>query len=83
MIPNELHELADAIAAKVAVKLAANPRNKRLLTAQEAAEYIGRTPEAVQKMAQRGELPTVRAGRRVHYDIRALDRWIEENSISD
>lgn len=83
MISNELFDqFANVIADKVAAKLAAHQKPaKRLLTARETAEYIGRSPEAVKQMTARGELPTVRAGRRVHYDLAALDHWIAENTI--
>ena len=81
MIPDDLLEqFADVIAVKVAAKLAPQRAPaKRLLDAHEAAAYIGRSLASVKHMTIAGALPTVRVGRRVHYDISDLNRWIEEN----
>lgn len=51
----------------------------RLLTADQAATYLGRTKEAVQHMIFEGKVPTVRTDRRVFIDIKDLDAWIEDN----
>jgi len=83
MIPNELlDQFADAIAGKVAAKLAVHKAPaKRLLTAKEAAVYLGRSVNAIQHMTSAGELPAVRVGRRVHYATEDLDRWIVANKM--
>lgn len=74
-----LDAIADAIAARLAVKLAPNRRvASRLMPVKEAAEYLGLTEMALR---HRKDLPTLRAGRRVFYDVRDLDRWIEENKV--
>jgi excisionase family DNA binding protein len=71
-----LDALADAIAARVAAHL-----NKidepRLLSVDEAAAYIGRTPKALRHMIANGIVPAIREGSRVHLDRADLDRWIE------
>lgn len=83
MIPNELlDQFAETIATKVVAKLDTGRPVKRLLTAKEAAEYIGRSTGAVQHLIARQELPTVRNGRRVHVDIEDLEKWIERNKES-
>lgn len=83
MIPNELlDQFASTIAEKVAAKLATSrPSERRLLTAKQAATYLGRSLGAVQHLTSSGELPTVRSGRRVHYDLRDLDQWISGNRV--
>lgn len=81
-----LEPLLDALAERVAAKLgnrlaecdvegAVQPR---LLSVTQAAAYLGRTKEAVQHMVADGALPTVRHDRRVFFDRRDLDRWIEQ-----
>ena len=80
-IDSLVEELAERVAAKVVERTqgASGPVKPRLLTAGQAAVYMGRTKEAVQHMISSGKLPTVRSDRRVFLDIRDLDAWIEEN----
>jgi hypothetical protein len=51
----------------------------RLLNVPQAALYLGRTPRAVQGLVARGAVPVVRIGQRVQFDVKDLDRLIEEN----
>ena len=56
----------------------AQPMRKRLLTVKEAAAYLGRRmPSAVYKLVSRHEIPVVRHGRNVRFDVRELNKWIE------
>ena len=74
--------LADRVAIKVRQELnqTGNPAVKpRLLTAEQAGVYLGRTKEAVEHMIAGGKLPVVRADRRIFLDVRDLDRWIDAN----
>lgn len=84
MVTNELLEqFAETIASKVATRLQNTRRpDKRLLTVKEAATYLGRSVGALHHLSASGEVPTVRNGRRVHFDTADLDRWIESNRIS-
>ena len=52
---------------------------KRLYTLPEAAIYLGRSTWSVRRLVWAGELPTVRAGGRVHFDVRDMDEFIERN----
>lgn len=52
--------------------------NRRLLSVQEAAEYLGLSKREVYNMITT-ELPAVTHGRRKMLDIRDLDEWIERN----
>lgn len=57
---------------------AATTMPRRLLTAEEAATYLGIKLNTIQKWTCRHRLPVVRLSRRaVRYDIRDLDRLIE------
>lgn len=75
--------LATQIAARINPQL--QRRNgqptSRLLTVKDAAEYIGRTEQALQHLIHRREIVVVRKGRRVHLDRSDLDRWIEANKV--
>ena len=47
----------------------------RLLTADEAAEYLGLHPETVRKMARQQRLPRVKVGRFWRFRPIDLDDW--------
>ena len=47
----------------------------RLLTAEEAAEYLGLHPETVRKMAREQRLPRVKVGRFWRFRPMDLDDW--------
>ena len=61
------------------------PVKPRLLTAREAGAYLGfKSHWPVRELAWRGELPVVRIGkRRVMFDIRDLDEWIEKQKTRE
>jgi excisionase family DNA binding protein len=73
--------LLEILAEKLAGKLSQEPSRlyPRLMTIEQAATYIGRTPEATQHLASAGKIPTVRADRRVFLDRLDLDKWIDDN----
>ena len=76
--------LIDALAERISAKIEEKKGNwktfrKRLLTTDEAAEYLGRTREAMQHLVSSGKMPTVRSDRRVFFDIHDLESWIERN----
>ena len=54
---------------------------KRLLTAREAAAYLGLAEDTVYKKARLRELPSVKVGRSLRFDLRALERFVEQNTI--
>jgi excisionase family DNA binding protein len=51
----------------------------RLLTAEQAGDYIGRSEQAVRHLIFQRDIPAVRKGRCVRIDRKDLDRWIENN----
>ena len=68
--------LADAIAERILARLH-QTEQPRLLTVDEAAAYLGRTPKALRHMIASSAIPAVREGSRVHLDRADLDRWVE------
>ena len=52
---------------------------RRLLTVEQAAEYMGYTPAAVRHMVARNQVPCVRKGRTLRFDVGDLDGWIEDH----
>ena len=49
----------------------------RLLSVEQAAQYLGRTPSAVYNMLSTGKLKRVGLDGRVYFDVQDLDRMIE------
>lgn len=54
---------------------------KRLLNEKEAAHYLGRSVWGIREMRYAGKLPFVKDGRRVLFDIRDLDTWIDRTKM--
>ena len=73
--------ILEVLAAKVTNRIQSQSHQilPRLLTLNQAAEYLGRTHEAMQHLASSGKIPTVRTDRRVFVDRMDLDRWIEHH----
>jgi excisionase family DNA binding protein len=53
---------------------------KRLLNVQETSGYLGLEVDTVYKKARLRELPHVKAGRALRFDVKALERYIEQNA---
>ena len=54
---------------------------KRLLKVEEAARYLGLEVDTVYKKARLRELPSVKVGRALRFDVEALERFIEQHTI--
>ncbi len=55
---------------------------KRLYSIAEAAVYLGRSTWSVRRLIWSGDLPEVRAARRVHVDVRDLDDFIDRHKAT-
>ncbi len=55
-----------------------NASPKRLFTVPEAAEYLGRSENAVKLLIHRGKLPVTRIDSKSQIDKKALDKLIDE-----
>ncbi len=54
---------------------------KRLLNVEEAAAYLGLKVDTVYKKARLRELPSVKVGRALRFDVVALERYVEQHTI--
>jgi excisionase family DNA binding protein len=70
--------LADALAHRIARVSSAS--SKRLFTMLEAAEYIGRSPKAVERLIQRGAIPVTKIDGKRQVDREALDKIISDRT---
>jgi excisionase family DNA binding protein len=53
---------------------------KRLLNAQELAEYLGTSRNSVYQLVCRRIVPFVKIGRSTRFDLQDIDAWIKEHS---
>jgi excisionase family DNA binding protein len=56
---------------------------RRLLTPGEAAAYLGLKLDTVYKKARMRELPSVKVGRSLRFDVVALNRYVEQHTIKN
>jgi excisionase family DNA binding protein len=54
---------------------------RRLLNVREAAQFLGLKVDTVYKKSRLREVPCVKVGRSLRFDVRALEQYIEQNSI--
>jgi len=67
---------------KDAVEMVSNSFiGRRLLNVREAAQYLGLEVDTVYKKSRLREVPCVKVGRALRFDVKALDRYIEQHTI--
>lgn len=54
---------------------------KRYLVAAEAAEYLGLTRDALYTRTRQGEIPHIRMGRSLRWDMQDLDLWMRRQRV--
>jgi excisionase family DNA binding protein len=55
-------------------------RHKEVLTAEEAADFLGFNPVTVRQKARLGEIPGRKVGKEWRFSRRRLLEWLEEDS---
>ena len=73
-----VEELAARLERHLDHRLLATISSKRLFTVSEAAEYLGRSENAVKLLIHRGKLPVTRIDSKSQIDRKALDKLIDE-----
>jgi excisionase family DNA binding protein len=54
---------------------------KRLLNVTEAALYLGLEVDTIYRKARLREIPSVKVGRALRFDLKALERFVEQHTI--
>jgi excisionase family DNA binding protein len=54
---------------------------RRLLNVRETSQYLGLEVDTVYKKARLRELPCVKVGRALRFDVQALERFVEQHTI--
>jgi len=55
--------------------------DRRLLKVGEAARFLGLKVDTVYKKARLREVPSVKVGRALRFDTRALERFVEQHTL--
>lgn len=54
---------------------------KRYLTVDETAEYLSFTPKSIRNMVARQEIPVIKRGRNLRFDVQDLDLWMRRQRV--
>ena len=71
----------NAVRERPAKIVSNGPIGRRLLKPEEAAQYLGLEVDTVYKKSRLRELPSVKVGGALRFDVIALERYIEEHTI--
>ena len=58
-----------------------SPIGRRLLNVREAAQYLGLEVDTIYRKARLREVPCVKVGRALRFDVKALEQFIEKHAI--
>ena len=58
-----------------------DPIGRRLLNVREAAQYLGLEVDTIYRKARLREVPCVKVGRALRFDVKALEQFIEKHAI--
>lgn len=54
----------------------------RYLSLEQCAAYIGRTPKAVERLLEKGDIPHMKVKGRLAFDRERIDRWMERHTVT-
>lgn len=75
MTPEEIEQLADLVAARIATQ-----QRPRLVDAEAVAKQLGVKATWVRQEARADRIPHVRVGKYVRFSPTAVDAWCEEQT---
>jgi excisionase family DNA binding protein len=78
MLDQYFEEIAARLERRIDQRAPQNVAPKRLFTVPEAAEYLGRSENAIKILIHRGKLPVTRIDSKSQIDKRALDKLIDQ-----
>ena len=77
---SELNSKLDLVLTRLDIERA-KPLTRKKLNINAAAEYTGRTPNALRIAAHRGEIPHYKIRGRLYFFPDELDQWFESGRI--
>jgi excisionase family DNA binding protein len=76
---NLVEAIAEAVVRRLRDLPTSNEVQPRLLTVEQAAQYLGRSANGIRHLINEGKLRTVKLDQRVFLDIHDLDETIENS----
>lgn len=64
------------------VTMAQGITNPRLLPLKDAGAYLGRTSWGMRELFWAKKIPWVRDGKKIFFDVRDLDKYIQDHKVS-
>jgi len=55
---------------------------EKLMTLEEVAEYLRLSVHTIYKMAQKGKIPALKAGKKWRFRKEDIDRWLTQRSYN-
>ena len=56
---------------------------EKLMTLEEVAEYLRLSVHTIYKMAQKGKIPALKAGKKWRFRKEDIDKWLRGNSYNE
>jgi excisionase family DNA binding protein len=81
--PIHLGSLLSVLPGTNAGKVTGEGIGKLLLNVRETAQYLGLEVDTVYKKARLREVPCVKVGRALRFDVKALERFVERHTIQN
>jgi len=66
----------------VTAKTKKSPVTQRLYSIKDAAQYMGRSVWGMRELAWGGKLPLLKDGKKIYFDVRDLDSYIERTKMT-
>jgi len=60
-----------------------DPPDHEILTLEEVADYLRLKPQTIYKWAQERRIPVVKLGKEWRFRRSVLDRWLDEQMLSE
>jgi len=60
-----------------------DPPDHEILTLEEVADYLRLKPQTIYKWAQERRIPAVKLGKEWRFRRSVLDRWLDEQMLSE
>ena len=78
LMHNAIAAIRQQVIAEMKTQRPAAAPTRRLLTAKQAGDYLGRSEAAIRQMVYKRQIAVVRFDRNVRFDIRDLDALIND-----
>lgn len=72
----------DSVTKTVTAKTKKATVSQRLYSIKDASVYMGRSVWAMRELAWAGKLPVIKDGKKIYFDVKDLDSYIERTKMT-